>query len=352
MSETRLKLFKQNLSQGLAALISKPTDIFYLTSFGFLVPEEREAFLLVTPTSTTLFHHSFSPHLAQSFCQYVAGVNPQILVKKLSKIITGEKVDTLLIDKDNLVVSEWEHLKSLPISLENLPKSWLCEQKLYKDSEEIFRLTKAGEISQKAFVALKRSIKVGQTEKELAEKLKSLMTKFGSEREAFPTIVAFGANTALPHHQPTDKKLKSEMAVLFDFGSTYQNYRSDMTRSWWFGDKPDPEHSLILSVVKEAYQLGVKALSQKNPQASQIDQAVRTHINAANYGPAFIHTTGHSLGLDIHEVPSIYLTNHTPIPNSAVITIEPGIYLPGKFGVRYENTLLKSDSKITSLTGK
>lgn len=349
-TEARLTAFQKSLDPQTAVLLSKPTDIAYLSNFGFLVPEEREAFLLISSSCVTLFHHSFSPIEKNSYCQYVAGISLEQLLKNINKLLENTSIAQLLVDKNNLVVTEWEALQKLPLKLGELPKEWLNKQKMVKDETEIAKMSQAGKISFQAFSKLKRKIKTGQTEKEVAELLKEILRKLGNKQEAFPTIVAFGENTALPHHQPTDKKLESNQAILIDFGATVDQYRSDMTRSWWFGSKPDSEYQMVLKTAKQAYQKGVTALKASNATAAHIDQAVRNHINQAGYGQYFIHTTGHGLGLEIHEAPSIYLTNHTLIPNNCVITIEPGIYLPNKFGVRYENTLLLSNNQVFCLT--
>ncbi len=351
-TEVRLKNFQVHLDPQTAVLLSKPADIIYFVDFGFLVPEEREAFLLITKSKATLFHHSFSPTKKNNFCQYVAGINPEQLGVNLKKQFEALNIKRLLIDKTNLVVGEWESLSTLSVKIEALSKDWLGLQKMSKDQNEVEKMTKAGAISAQAFAKLRRKIKVGQTEQEIAQNLKEILKKLGSEQEAFPTIVAFGENSALPHHQPTDKKLETNQAVLIDFGATNSGYRSDMTRSFWFGPNPSKEYQEVLKTVKKAYQMGVKTLSLPSITASQIDRAVRNYITKAQYGEYFIHTTGHGLGIEIHEAPSIYLTNHTVLPNNCVITIEPGIYLTGKYGVRYENTLLLQDGQVSSLTGK
>jgi len=350
MNELRLKKLRQNIPTRAAIFLSKPTDIFYLTSFGFLVPEEREAFLLVTKEETILFHHSFSPVTKLSFCQYVTGLNPETLSTNLGQIIKKHNLHNLLVDKNNLVVSEWEFLQSLGVKLEPLPKEWLEQAKAQKDEQELAAISKAGKISAQAFLSLKSQLKAGQTEIEVANKLEEILKKLGSEKPAFPTIVAFGENTALPHHQPTTKKLDKNLPVLIDFGATFEHYRSDMTRSWWFGDEVDPEYEQISKIVLEAYHKGLEQLKTKDLSAAKVDQVVRTHINSARYGQYFIHTTGHGLGLDIHEAPSLYLNNPTLLANKTALTIEPGIYLPKKFGFRYENTLIKNGDQVVCAT--
>lgn len=340
MSKARLARFQKQLTPQTAALISKPTDIAYLSGFHFLIPEEREAFLLITAKKAHLFHHSFSPIPKSAFCQTHAGISHDNLSKYLTQIKQAENLQTLFADQDNLVVSEWQLLLKQGLKLEALPKEWLAEQRMSKDEEEIALMRAAGRISLQAFKKIKRTLRPGQTELEVAEKLDQILKKLGSQQLAFPTIVAFGDHTALPHHQPTNRPLQVNQAVLIDFGGSVKGYKADMTRSWWYGKKVEPEYQTILRLVQESYALGVKTLKKTVVTANQIDQAVRTHINQARYGQYYIHTTGHGVGLDIHEAPSLYLTNQQPLPQNCAITIEPGIYLPGKYGVRYENTLI------------
>lgn len=350
MSKARLARFQNHLPAQTAALISKPTDIAYFTGFQFLLPEEREAFLLITPKKAHLFHHSFSPVTKLTFCQNYSGMSQDNLSKFLTQIKQAENLQSLLADQNNLVVSEWKLFEKLGLRLAELPPEWLSKQRMSKDNAEITLMRTAGQISLLACKKLKPTLRPGQTEIQVAEKLDLILKKLGSGPTAFPTIVAFGDHTALPHHQPTTRPLQKNQAVLIDFGGSNQGYKADMTRSWWYGDKIDPEYKTILNLVKDSYDLGVTALHQPQVTANQIDQVVRTHINQARYGQYFIHSTGHGVGLDIHEAPSLYLTNQQVIPENCVVTIEPGIYLPGRFGVRYENTLLYQKKAVETLT--
>lgn len=350
MNKTRLARFQTCLPDQTAALISKPTDITYFTGFQFLLPEEREAFLLITPTNVHLFHHRFSPITKLSFCQNYAGLSKENLREFLTQIKQAENLHNLRADQNNLVVSEWRLFEKLGLHLTELPQEWLSNLRMSKDRAEITLLRTAGQISQIAFKKLKQTLRPGQTEIQVSEKLAQILKQLGSGQPAFPTIVAFGDHTALPHHQPTTRPLQANQAVLIDFGGSCNGYKADMTRSWWYGQQVEPEYQTILNLVKTSYELGVTTLCQPQVTANLIDQTVRSHINQARYGQYFIHSTGHGVGLDIHEAPTLYLTNPQTLPQNCVITIEPGIYLPGRFGVRYENTLLYQKNLTQALT--
>ena len=224
-------------------------------------------------------------------------------------------------------------------------------QKMIKDEQEILNIKKACKISKKSFKELEKKIKAGISEIKVKELLEKIMKEKGSQQPAFPTIVAFGENTALPHHQPTDKKLTENMAVLIDFGASFNSYKSDMTRSFWFGDHPTREYKKVEETVMEAYKIGLNtAQSGLNEPVCEIDRATREYIKQSQYGPQFIHTTGHGLGLDIHEFPSINWKEETKLTNDLIFTIEPGIYLEDKFGFRYENTIYFNQKETLELT--
>jgi Xaa-Pro dipeptidase len=190
---------------------------------------------------------------------------------------------------------------------------------------------------------------VGVTELQLAEECEVLFKKYGSNQLAFPPVIAFGSHTALPHHQPTNTALKKEMAVLLDIGGRVDGYCGDMTRTWWFGDVVPEEFTKLEKIVLEAYAAGLAAV-HVGCGSDEIDQQARNVIDKAGYGKYFIHTTGHGVGLEIHEQPSVYFKKKVLLPEHAVFTIEPGIYLDGKFGYRYENTILIEATGAKELT--
>ncbi|NCN87631.1 MAG: M24 family metallopeptidase [Candidatus Pacebacteria bacterium] len=346
MSSTRLKKLQENIEKNQAFFITKESDIYYYTEFNFLVPEEKESYLIVTQDSVYLIYASFCPVTKSQDIIYLTDIYPEKLRFNLRHIIEKENIKKVFIDKSHTSVTEFEILGSLDLSINPIPAQIIEQQRMIKDSSEINLIKEACKISKKSFEIVRNKLKEGMTEIEVEELLEETMSEQGSQKPAFPTIIAFGENGALPHHQPTKKKLDKNTAILIDFGATYQNYRSDMTRSFWFGDDPTDEFRKIEEIVKKAYSLALDVSRNTNVTASQIDLSAREYIKYQGYSDQFIHTTGHGLGLEIHEKPSLNWKNDEKLLNKTVFTIEPGIYLKGKFGFRYENTiLLDKDTK-------
>lgn len=344
---TRLHHFQHQLPAGTAALLSDPADIRYFSGFRFLVPAEREGLLVVTKDNAFLIQASFSPTISQSEITVLMGSHSSQLEGHFKTILRSSNFKTLWVDKTKLFADEYEAIQRISgLKLEPLNRQTIWQQRMIKDDTELALIEKASRIAIEAFGRLQSKIVIGITELELQRQLDLLMFELGAEQPAFPTIVAFGPHSALPHHQPTATKLIANTAVLFDFGAIYEGYRSDITRTMWFGPSPKSEFAEIERVVHEAYTAVMQQLATPTKQlkARDIDQAARSLISKQGYADNFIHTTGHGVGLDIHEQPSLYLRNETKLQPGMVITIEPGIYLDGLFGYRYENTVILTPS--------
>jgi Xaa-Pro dipeptidase len=149
-----------------------------------------------------------------------------------------------------------------------------------------------------------------------------------------PILVQFGPNTALPHQEPTDKKLRRGDAVVIDVSAAYQGYFGDLTKSFFYGEAPE-EYKAVYAAVEEAQRAALQS-ARPGASAGEVDRAARSVIETRGYGPYFIHRTGHGLGLEIHEAPDVSPGSKDVLKPGAVFTIEPGVYLPGKFGVRLE----------------
>lgn len=346
-------LQSQYLSQNQAWLISQPSHIRYLSGFETLVPEEREVLILLTHDQAFVIKHSFSPFINQNGkFEVLNGTSPEQLADHVRLVTDQKGIDKLFYDPSTLTVAEYKQLTQIDaLKLEKEHQEAIWQLRQIKNQTEIAKIRQAGLITVQSVKKVRRQLKVGMTELDVK---KLLMAEFINQDadEAFPTIVAFGPHGALPHHQPSGKtKLKPETPVLIDCGARYQGYRADMTRSFWFGQKPTPKFQQIEKLVKHAYQVALDTLATKtNLTAQNIDEAARNTIKQAGFGHNFIHTTGHGVGLDIHEPPSISWRNKQLIKPGMVITIEPGIYLPGKFGYRHENTVAVIANKAQELT--
>ena len=217
-----------------------------------------------------------------------------------------------------------------------------------KEEYELARMRKAQDITDKAFAEVLGRIQVGMTEKELCAELIYCLLKNGADGLAFDPIVVSGPNTSLPHGVPGDRKIQEGDFITMDFGALYAGYCADMTRTVAVGYVTDEMEKVYKTVLQA--QLAGLAASKAGVPGKDIDGAARKVIEEAGYGPYFGHGYGHSLGLEIHESPSPSPSNEKGMPAGSVASAEPGIYLPGQFGVRIEDTCIYLENGIEILT--
>lgn len=221
--------------------------------------------------------------------------------------------------------------------------------RINKDADEIAAMRKAVKIAQDALTATIPFIHEGVTEIEIASRLTIEMLKAGSATELpFQPIVAGGPNSANPHAVPTDRKLQRGDLVVIDWGAAWQDYASDLTRTFAIGELPD-ELRKVYETVKAANTAG-RAAGQPEIEAGTIDKAARAVIDSAGYGQFFTHRTGHGLGMEGHEPPYMFGENTLLLSTGMVYTVEPGIYLPGVGGVRIEDDVVVTASGSESLS--
>lgn len=221
--------------------------------------------------------------------------------------------------------------------------------RMIKDKRELSMLLKAAAIGDDAFRQLRGDIKPGITERDLAARLEYYMRSLGSERVSFDTIVASGSRSALPHGVATDKPIEVGDFITFDFGAVYKGYHSDMTRTVLLG-MALPWHKEIYAVVEEAQRKGMKE-AKIGMTGMELDSIVRKVISDCGYGDYYIHGTGHGVGLEIHEMPNINKRGSTVLEAGMVFTIEPGVYIPGRGGVRIEDTVVLTETGAHALNG-
>jgi Xaa-Pro aminopeptidase len=204
-----------------------------------------------------------------------------------------------------------------------------------KDDDERAAIRAAQAITDVAFEAILERFTVGVTEQQIARQLEAVMIDEGADGLAFDSIVAFGENAAEPHHEPNHRVLEEGDIIKLDFGALAGGYHADMTRTISFG-APPTELKKVHDIVRDAQRAGIEAVHAGVP-GSRVDAVSRKVIEDAGYGDAFVHSLGHGVGLEIHEAPSLGRTQDEPLPEGAVVTVEPGIYLPGLGGVRIED---------------
>ncbi|MDO9085660.1 MAG: Xaa-Pro peptidase family protein [Anaerolineaceae bacterium] len=257
--------------------------------------------------------------------------------------------NTIGVESTRLRVLEYQFLKNaLPESKVIAADDVFANFRMIKDESEVNKMKRAAVIAQTALLETIKESVVGKTEKELASLLTINLLKQGSGELPFPPIVASGANSADPHATPTDRIINSGELLLFDWGASYEGYASDITRTFAV-DEVDPAFQQIAEIVHKANQAGIHS-GKPGVTAGSVDQSTREIINKFGYGEYFIHRTGHGLGLEAHESPYIFAENTQILEPGMVFTIEPGIYLPRKGGVRIEDNVVITEDGAISLT--
>ncbi|WP_024805499.1 Xaa-Pro peptidase family protein [Nocardia sp. BMG51109] len=254
-----------------------------------------------------------------------------------------------------MTVDQYHSLVDQGTGLELVSTRGLVEQlRTVKDDYEVDRLRAACAAADAALASLldRGAIRPGRTERQVARELEWLMSEHGAAGVAFETIVAAGPNSAVPHHRPTDAVLAAGDFVKFDFGALVDGYHSDMTRTLVLGE-PDDWQREIYDLVRGAQRAGREAL-KPGAGCAEVDVAARGVIEAAGHGDRFVHGLGHGVGLQIHEAPGIAKTGTGTLLPGMTVTVEPGVYFPGRGGVRIEDTLVvrEGDPELLTLTTK
>ena len=262
-------------------------------------------------------------------------------IKELNLKRIGFEADSITVEMYNRLKSRIQDEIFVALSDE------LKLIRAYKDETEIALLKKAAGISSAAVLSLIAQIKPGCTEKELALQLEFNARKSGADGLAFEAIVAAGENAALPHAQPTDRKIKKGDFVVIDFGVKYKGYCSDETCTIAFGKLTDRQKNAY-QIVKDAHDRAL-AMIKANVHAADIDSCARS-VFGKKYGRYFVHGTGHGVGLEVHEAPRLASNSNDILKPQMVVTVEPGLYIPGLWGIRIEDTVLVKENSCEKFT--
>lgn len=239
-------------------------------------------------------------------------------------------------EKESILYTIYEKLKKTEKKL--VPTSNLiAELRMIKDAKEVENIKMACKITNRVLREVFANLSPSSSEKELSAEIDFLIKKQGGERQAFDTIVATGDNAALPHAIPTDRKIEGENILLFDMGSYYNGYASDMTRTFLL--KEGEKENEISKIVSDAQKMAIEAV-QPGVDLKEIDRIARDYIRKKGYSECFGHSLGHGVGLSVHELPRIFDKSTYKAAPGMIFSIEPGIYLPGLFGVRIEDLVL------------
>ncbi len=245
-------------------------------------------------------------------------------------------VGRLGFESEGVTFRTHEELRAAAKGIELVPVRGEVErQRWVKDPDELAALERAQGATDEAFDAVVRRLRDGVSERQLAFELEAELRRAGAARPAFDTIVAFGEDAAEPHHEPTGRTLSRGDVVKMDFGGLVDGYHADMTRTVAFGEPPDRLRD-VHDLVRSAQAAGIDAV-RVGATGAEVDAAARSVIEGAGLGEHFTHGLGHGVGLEIHEGPRLRRGSDDALPAGAVVTVEPGVYLPGVGGVRIED---------------
>lgn len=342
---TKLKWLREKMKmldmQGM--IITNPTNIRYLTGIV------AEGILLITRKENIFLTDGRYVEEVNS----VLTIDDGVIVHEFKDYSSDEYENFFMFcenvgfEEDYVTYSKYKSYMHL-YKINNMQETEqvIEKQRMIKDEEEIEKITKACEITDKCFKHLLEFIKVGQTEKEIAMEIERFFKMNGADGNAFEPIVASGKNSSKPHAVPTDKKIDIGDPITIDFGCKYQGYCSDMTRTIFVGYIPEEIKQIYSLVLKN--QLQTEKELKEGANIKVISRMIENDFKLNGYD--LVHSLGHGVGLDIHEYPYLHGKNDSFLKEKMVVTNEPGIYIPGKFGVRIEDTVLITKNGSINLT--
>ncbi len=347
MIKKRIATLQSALQSNQAFLVKSPSNRYYLTDFnssaGSVLVTKNVAFLFVD------FRYFEKAKSTVSGCEV-------LLLDKGDKgifdLCKEQCIKEIFIETDFLSLSAYKRLSDLfegiKFSKDRILDDKLCEMRAVKDKFELQFISQAQALTDKTFDYILNKIEIGKSEKEIALQMEFFMRSLGAEGIAFDFIVVSGKNSSLPHGVPTDKPIESGDFVTMDFGARVNGYCSDMTRTIAVGSVTDQQRAVYNTTLKA--QLAALNMIKAGVICGDADKTARDIIYNAGYTGCFGHSLGHSVGIDIHESPNLSPTNTAILQSGNVVTVEPGIYLENKFGVRIEDMVCITDEGIVNLT--
>jgi Xaa-Pro aminopeptidase len=329
-----------------ALLVTNPTNIRYLTGFVGASPEEREAYLLVTPKKNQLFLTPLYREEGKKFDAIeISREHP------IEKALTRLDPVKLGFEADNLTVAEYEKLKKELKGVTLVATRGRIEnERMIKRPDEIANVRLAAKLTDQCFAYITRRIRPGMTEGRVAFEIEAFIRSRGAQL-AFTPIVAFNEHSSQPHyHDKSHDPLRRGSLILLDFGARVNGYCADMTRVVFLG-KPKDEWVSAYNAVLRAQQASLTYLTGPDPVRSgaAADRAAREEMKKAKL-PDYPHGLGHGVGLEIHEAPRLTVKKDAELTAGMVVTVEPGVYMAGSYGVRIEDLVLLKKNGIEILT--
>lgn len=328
-----------------ALLVASPANIAYLSGFA-----GSNALMLLTPTQQHFFTDPRYGTVARSTITCKIHVAKHPILAAAVAVMKRRQLRRIGFEPAWVNVEQHDYLlKSLPKKISLVASGGLIEDlRAVKSPQEIASIRRSVNVNSEAFRRTMRGVRSGHSEQQIAAELEYQMRVLGAEKASFETIVAAGARSALPHAQPTEHRLQPNELLLIDMGATVDGYTSDMTRVVYLGEAPKKLREMYKAVL-EAQLAGIQAV-RPGVTAARVDQAARDVLKAHQLEKTFIHSTGHGLGLEIHEAPKVAKKEKIRLKAGMVITIEPGAYIEGFAGVRIEDTVLVTENGCEVLT--
>lgn len=344
--ENRIECLKAVLDENDAVLITDGADRFYLTGF-----KSSAGTVFITRKSAYFFIDFRYYENAKKTVLEFDVVLQNNLTQQLRSVINSENIKNIYVRTECLSVREFIDMNDFfegKISDGDKLDKTLKKLRSIKTATEIDNIKTAQQYTEKTFDYILGRIEEGRTEREIMLDMEFYMRTLGSEGVAFDFIVVSGKNSSLPHGAPTDKKIQKGDFITMDFGAVYNGYCSDMTRTVALGFVND-EQKIVYNTVLEAQKKALEEI-RAGKICSHIDGVAREYIDRCGYAGCFGHGLGHSVGIEIHEDPSFNTRCSTKLEKAMVMTVEPGIYIENKFGVRIEDMIVVTENGCDNLT--
>lgn len=337
--EQRINGIRAILDKNQAALINNSNDVYYFSGV-----QNCEGYVLITDEKSYLFVDFRYYESAKAHCHSCKVIEFKSLFESLKTVLNENEVKSLYIENTcvtlnlyNKFIKEFNSIGVSVVSDDTLIKA-INNLRIIKSDDEIKFIAEAQKITEKAYSEVLNFVKPGISERTVAVELEYLLRKYGADGVSFDLITITGKNTSLPHGVPGDNNIREGDFFTMDIGALYKGYHSDMTRTVAVKSCDEFQRE-IYDIVSKAQITALNSV-KSGVKACDVDKIARDIITESGYGKNFGHSTGHGVGLDIHEMPYVSAKSETILSENMVITVEPGIYLENRFGVRIEDMVL------------